>query len=147
MEILFPSIDILLLSKFDAHTSQLNFRGMDSMYIPHHCITVADWILTMIDIITGLIQSCTQFYFATLWIPHPYLVWPVPDKYISCFRYLAVDWTHRASSCNSATYGDSISATRICFKISRIDDKLSSFDNSATIPPISSYGLHLDQKK
>ena len=68
-QLLFPSINILSLSVFNADTPQVNFRGMDSMYISHHCGIVADWNVTMMDIINELIQSCTLFHFSTLWIP------------------------------------------------------------------------------
>ena len=73
-----------------ATTSQVSFRGMDGMYIPQNCGTVADWILTMMTIINKLVQTCDLFHSATLWIPSPYMLWPVPDRYNKCFQQLAV---------------------------------------------------------
>ena len=143
-QLLFPSISILLMLSFNAATPQVNFRGIDGMYIPHHCSNVVDWIMTMIDSINGLTQSCNLFHFATLWIPILYTLWPVPDKYRTCFQHLATDWTYQLSSCNSASYGDCISATRVYFKIFRIYDEAHAPNAVPAITPISSYGLHID---
>ena len=85
-ELLFPSINISLLSVYNAATPQVNFSGMDDMCIPRHCGTVADWILTIMYIISKLVQACDLFHVATLWIPSPYILWPVPDRYIKCFQ-------------------------------------------------------------
>ena len=117
------------------------------MYIPYHCGTVVDWTLTMICIINKLIESSTIFQLATLWIPSTYMASPILDKYSKRFLQLATGWTYQTTSCNSATYGDWMSAHRVYFQISRPSDKALMANTAPDISLSSSYGLHIDSKK
>ena len=80
-QIMSPSSPYSFLPTFKAATIKVGFRGMDDMYIPYHCDTVADWNSTMIDIINKLIESSTIFQLATLWVPSTYMSLPIPARY------------------------------------------------------------------
>ena len=59
---------------------------------------------------------------------------------------LATGWKYQTSSYNSATYGDCISASRVCFKISLTSDIMPMSNAAPDISNSPSYGLYIDSR-
>lgn len=145
-KLIFPSTPYMLLSDSPVPHDTIKFKGMDSMYVPYHCGTLADWLLMMVALVNSLIQSISEFRVATLWIPSAFLLLHIPSTYTPYFAHLVSGWQYKAYIYNTAAFGDYVAAARVCLQICEQSDRICHEQLDPSTPVAVGYGSCINSK-
>ena len=113
--------------------------GLDSMFVPYLCGSVAEWLLDMISLLSCLSQSSNGFNLATLWIPSAF----IPHNLSYFLDKLPSPWQYTTKVYNAAAFGDKVSAQRLCIHLCQHEHWSTVFCIPCSPPLDAGYSPHI----
>ena len=89
------------------------YRRIGRAFIPYSCGSAVQWMLKMISLLSTISLNNTVFHLVTLWLPADF----APTNLDHLLQSIPIPWRYNSAVYNSAAFGDSISAHRLCVHI------------------------------